>query len=498
VNAAARRLALPLGIAALALLLWDTFVVYPFRVFVVFLHEISHGIAAVLTGGRILAMGLTFDEGGVCVTDGGSRFWTLNAGYLGSLAWGVLFLLLGARRGRARHVISLVGAFTLVVTVLYVRTPFGVLYGLVTGATLLYVASRLSAGVSEVLLAALGVVSCLYAVWDVASDVLVRSEAGSDASALAIITPIPAVLWGAAWVVASFVVLGFTLRRLAAGRALLVALLLALPALARADDTVLEIIPLRNRPASTLLPVLQPLAPPGATITGLDTRLVVRATPRALAEIRKAVAALDTPLRSLLITVDQGRQRAASTRDAGVAGVVTSGGTTVVAGTRPSGGGAVVEQRTNRTVVTGGFASTDTTETGSDVERIRALEGSPAFIRLGRAVVAPELTVVQTTRGPAVAEADFWREAGAGFQVVPRVAGDLVTLEILTEAEHVDDRGAGEGTRAATTVSVRLGEWIDLGGALHEAYARRANALGSRHERSSEDRSIRVMVEEVR
>ena len=165
----------------------------------------------------ILAIGLTFDEGGVCVTDGGNRFLILNAGYLGSLFWGVL-LLLGARRGRARGLVSLVGAFTLVVTVAYVRTPFGVVYGLATAAALLHVASKLSARVSEVLLTAMGVVSCLYAVWDVASDVLLRESAGSDASALALITPFPAVLWGLAWVAVSLAVLALTLRWLALGR----------------------------------------------------------------------------------------------------------------------------------------------------------------------------------------------------------------------------------------------------------------------------------------
>ena len=54
----------PLALAGAALLLWDTFVVYPFRVFVVFLHEISHGLAAVATGGSIVSIGLSFDEGG--------------------------------------------------------------------------------------------------------------------------------------------------------------------------------------------------------------------------------------------------------------------------------------------------------------------------------------------------------------------------------------------------------------------------------------------------
>jgi hypothetical protein len=210
-----RRLLLPLGLAALSLVLWDTFVVYPFRLFVVFLHEISHGLAAVATGGRIVSIGLSFDEGGVCLTRGGWPFLILNAGYLGSLLCGAAFLLLGGRRTRARSVIAVVGVFTLAVTVVYVRTWFGLLYGLVAAVLLLGVASRLKAAVSEFLLAALGATSCLYAVWDVATDVLLRHAGESDAAALARLTGVPAILWGVAWVAVSLAVLVGVLRKLA-------------------------------------------------------------------------------------------------------------------------------------------------------------------------------------------------------------------------------------------------------------------------------------------
>ena len=210
-----RRLLLPLALAGATLLLWDTFVVYPFRLFVVFLHEISHGLAAVATGGALVSIGLSFDEGGVCLTRGGWPFVILNAGYLGSLLWGALFLLLGGRRTRARSVVGLVGAFTLAVTLVYVRTWFGFLYGLLAALLLLGVAARLKPAVSEFLLAAIGATSCLYAVWDIASDVLLRHSNESDAAALARLTGIPAVLWGVAWAAFSLLVLVSVLRRLA-------------------------------------------------------------------------------------------------------------------------------------------------------------------------------------------------------------------------------------------------------------------------------------------
>jgi hypothetical protein len=210
-----RRLWLPVLLGLAAIVLWNTWVAYPFRVFVVFLHEISHGLAAVLTGGRIVSIGLSFDEGGVCVTRGGWRVVILSAGYLGSLLWGAAFLLLGARRRRAPAVVALVGLFILVVTLVYVRTWFGFAYGLVAATALVLVASRLKPEVSEILLASIGVMSCLYAVWDIASDVLLRSVPCSDASALAGITGVPAVIWGVLWVAASLWVIAAVLRRLA-------------------------------------------------------------------------------------------------------------------------------------------------------------------------------------------------------------------------------------------------------------------------------------------
>ncbi|MBI3932909.1 MAG: M50 family metallopeptidase [Acidobacteria bacterium] len=199
-------LALTLATAAASYVLWDTPVVYPLKIFVVFLHEISHGLAAVATGGTIERIEINANQGGVCWTRGGSRFWTASAGYLGSLLWGALLLVAGARTRLDRPIVACVGLFVLGVTLLYVRTGFGLAYGIGAGAVLLGVATTLPPGVSDALLRILGTVSCLYAPWDVASDVLLRDVPGSDAHALAALTGLPAVAWGTVWIVVAVVV----------------------------------------------------------------------------------------------------------------------------------------------------------------------------------------------------------------------------------------------------------------------------------------------------
>ncbi len=195
-----RPLLLPALLAVLAYAFWNTVLVYPLKVFVVFLHEVSHGLAAVATGGRIVRIELSPQEGGLCLTQGGSRFLTLSAGYLGSLLWGAAFLILGFRSRAQRGIVLLLGIFVLSVTLLYVRTIFGFGYGLAAGAALVAVAWFLPPAASAFVLRLVGVVSCLYAVWDIASDLLLRSVPGSDANALAQLTHVPGVVWGLLWI----------------------------------------------------------------------------------------------------------------------------------------------------------------------------------------------------------------------------------------------------------------------------------------------------------
>jgi len=137
------RLLLPLALAVVFVVLFDSPLVYPFRLFVVFLHELGHGVVALLTGGRIVSIAISSDEGGVCVTQGGVPFLVLNAGYLGSLLFGALFLLLGARRRNARPVVLAIGAFTLLAALVYVRSWFGFAYTLGAGLVLSFVSLKL-------------------------------------------------------------------------------------------------------------------------------------------------------------------------------------------------------------------------------------------------------------------------------------------------------------------------------------------------------------------
>lgn len=214
-NLDGKSMALLLGMTVLAIVFWNTLLVYPLKILVVFFHELSHGLAAWLTGGSIEEIQLVPAEGGLCITRGGSRFVTLSAGYLGSLLWGGAILLLAARTRIDRAVSIGLGVILLAVSLMVIRPwfGFGFVFCVVSGLALIAVGAFLSEGVNDFLLRLVGLTSCLYAVLDIKSDILDRPELRSDAAMLGDLTGLPTVFWGLVWIglalVASFFFLIF-------------------------------------------------------------------------------------------------------------------------------------------------------------------------------------------------------------------------------------------------------------------------------------------------
>lgn len=284
-------------------------------------------------------------------------------------------------------------------------------------------------------------------------------------------------------------------RRLALGVVLVLAL--AEPAPGR-DDTVVKVIPLRHRPAADLVEVLRPLVGPEGTLDALDTRLVVRATPLALARVEQAIAELDRELRSLLITVSQGQRRRAEREAGGVSGGVSAGGTTVVVSPPGAGGATSVETRSSRTVVRGAYGGQSVTEDGEAVQQIRTVEGGAARIHVGRSEPVTTVGIVPTSAGPALSSGTSYVESGTGFYVRPLLAGATVTLELWAESTEGTPAGTVEGQRLRTSVAGRLGEWIEVGSALREAFTRARSLAGGSRQTTVEERTVRLLVEEVR
>ena len=258
------------------------------------------------------------------------------------------------------------------------------------------------------------------------------------------------------------------LRRASCTRQASLALLLALLAAPIIHAEALEMIQLHYRTAEDLLPILQPLVPAGAAISGTGDMLLVRADAATAAQLRAAVANLDRAPRQLLITVGQ------------VTG--TQGGGTTVRGSGTISAGDVqvgVNQPPASTSSGQVVVRSGTTRDGlRDVASVRALEGRETYLALGQSRPFTSTTVTRSgVYPPVVSQSTEYRDVQSGFYATPRLHGDRVTLEISPRQQRVTsgqpDSRQGKVTYGetvatgsiTTTVSGRLGEWIEIGGA---------------------------------
>ena len=156
---------------------------------------------------------LDANQGGAAYTVGGIPFVTLSAGYLGSLLWGVLFVMLGfSRMAPAPMDYRFRRCFVVLVSVFVVRNPFGLLFGIAFGAALVASAKYLSQRTNRILLLVLGLTSTLYAILDIKSDIISRPHLRSDAAMLAEMTGIHTIVWGFLWIAIALLVSAWLLR----------------------------------------------------------------------------------------------------------------------------------------------------------------------------------------------------------------------------------------------------------------------------------------------
>jgi type II secretory pathway component GspD/PulD (secretin) len=98
-----------------------------------------------------------------------------------------------------------------------------------------------------------------------------------------------------------------------------------------------------------------------------------------------------------------------------------------------------------------------------------------------------------------VVESTRYKEIGTGFYVVPRLSGDRVVLDISPQKERL----AGgteqniETQRVRTTVSGRLGEWIELGGLSQQQEDSETGWVYGTEKMSRDRRRVWVKVEEL-
>jgi hypothetical protein len=220
-----RRHWLGLALLAVALIVlwqvpWLGWLAYPFRLFGTFVHELSHGLAAIATGGAFQRFSVQPDLSGLAWSAGGIRVVVTSAGYLGSAIFGGVLIALHARWLSARVLLVGMAVVLALLCLLFVRNLFGLASGLLLSAAMGWAGLRLAEAWRDGLLKVLALqlildgYNSLFTVFRLART----GDTASDAQTMAQLTWLPASLWAVLWMLVSTAVLFGVLRFAMRGR----------------------------------------------------------------------------------------------------------------------------------------------------------------------------------------------------------------------------------------------------------------------------------------
>jgi hypothetical protein len=192
--------------------LWDTYFIYPIKLFVVLLHELGHSIAALLIGGKIITMNIGFDLSGRCETEGGNTIFIASAGYLGSLLWGILFFISPNNKKSGFWIIIVISIMIVLTTIGVATGATFILLALILSALLITAAFYLRIPIVSIIVRAFGLISCVYVLFDIKDDLLFQRTAISDATLISSLTNISTTMIGITWVLISIICIYIAIR----------------------------------------------------------------------------------------------------------------------------------------------------------------------------------------------------------------------------------------------------------------------------------------------
>ena len=210
---------------------------YPFKIFITFIHEGGHAIAALLTGNSVRSLSVSMDTSGLTQTTRGgtlAQMFVSSAGYLSSMAFGAFLLFLIRKSVKSRIILLGCGVLIAALTVVFglftsafsfeawSGIPFTLLAGSLISVGLILIAKFASKRVATFFVSFLAVQCVLNALLDLKTVFFLSSPFApavpSDAVNMAHVTGLPAILWAGIWITLAFGILWFAMRMYVTGR----------------------------------------------------------------------------------------------------------------------------------------------------------------------------------------------------------------------------------------------------------------------------------------
>lgn len=281
------------------------------------------------------------------------------------------------------------------------------------------------------------------------------------------------------------------------------ALMIVCVALASTAFAETRIFDLQHRRASDVAEAVRTVLGDDAKVTAVDRSLVVNASAAELSGAAELIARLDRPARMLRVYVAQDQRDSSQATSAGGSIYISGDDSVVIVGGRPAAhppthGGATVTVGGDRGMVVGSAQSGSRVETRRSEQFLATLEGSPARISIGRRIPFTDRWLVLARRHAHLVESTRYETVDTGFEVIPEfLAGDQIELTIHPFMAFVDPHRDREirFSDLSTTIRVRLGEWVDLGGTMSGRDEVSREILGTGSQSQREGGNIRIRVE---
>lgn len=264
-------------------------------------------------------------------------------------------------------------------------------------------------------------------------------------------------------------------------------LLLALLPAASAGFASVEVIALRYRRPSEVLPLVKPLLTTQGKISADDrtNQLIIVDSEEAIERVRQTLGVLDrqAPQASIRVRFQETGDR----EDRSIAGGGRASGDrwSVSAGRGRRGGEGVDWRLQDRSI----------SRSGDSEYFINVLSGGWAYIRVGQDVPISTYWVDLCRR---YGHTMVYRRIETGFDVKPLIRETMAEVEIVPRISEMGSDGRGDAVRfaeAATRTIVPLGQWIVIGGSDQSASEVVRAILEAGGSRQSSASRIHLMIE---
>ncbi len=246
-----------------------------------------------------------------------------------------------------------------------------------------------------------------------------------------------------------------------------------------ADSSNIEFIPLYNRPAAEIVPLIRPFLEEGDKLVGTGNQIIIRTSDERLKEVMRLVKKFDQRPHRLLITVIQGENLTQEALSARI---------------RLRGTIALGSSAKSRLQAGGHIRQTHSDKKGESRQSVQTLDGEQALIQFGIKQPLPEYQIHDYGSGVGIISGIRYHDVTSGFYVRPRIIGNRVQLDIAPWSDKPSRFGGGiiDTSRAETTLTTKIGVWIELGGQNNQS-SESSSGILSRYQ-STQKRENRIFI----